>query len=58
MLCYLSRGERKAWKIQSSNPDLCNAGAALYQSSDQASWELVIMGVYHKPIKSGYMPFN
>ena len=58
MLCYLSRGERKAWKIQSSNPDLCNAGVALYQLSDQANWELVIMWVYHEPIESGYVRFN
>ena len=31
------------------NPDLCNAGAVLYQLSYQANWELVIMWVYDKP---------
>ena len=31
---------------QKLNPDLCDAGAVLYQLSYQANWELVIMWVY------------
>jgi len=34
------------------NPDLCDAGAVLYQLS-QTNWELVIMWVYDKPVDSG-----
>ena len=41
-----------------SNPDLCDAGAVLYQLSCQGNWELVIMWVYDKPVDSGYMRFN
>ena len=41
-----------------SNPDLCDAGAVLYQLSYQANWELVIMWVYDNPVDSGYMRFN
>ena len=40
------------------NPDLCDAGAVLYELSFQANWELVIMWVYDKPIDGGYMCFN
>ena len=40
MLCYLSRSEREEGD---PNPDLCYAGAVLYQFSYQANWELVIM---------------
>ena len=31
--------------------DLCDTGAALYQLSQQANWELVIMLVPNKPVK-------
>ena len=37
-----------------SNPDLCNAGAVLYQLSYQANWELVVMWVNDQPIYDGY----
>ena len=31
------------------NPDLCDAGAVLYQLSYQANWEKVVMRVNYKP---------
>ena len=31
--------------------DLCDTGAALYQLSQQANWELVMMVVLNKPVK-------
>ena len=37
-----------------SNPDLCNAGAVLYELSYQANWELVVMCVDFKSIDDGY----
>ena len=33
-----------------SNPDLCDAGAVLYQLSYQAKWEQVVMWVDYKPV--------
>ena len=48
----------KFWPEQDSNPDLCNAGAVLYQLSYQAKWELVIIRVYDKPVDRGYMQSN
>ena len=33
-----------------SNPDLCDAGAVLHQSSYQANWELIVLWVDSKPI--------
>ena len=32
------------------NPDLCDAGAVLYQLSYQANWENVVMWVDYKPV--------
>ena len=32
------------------NPDLCDAGAVLYQLSYQANWEHVVMWVNYKPV--------
>ena len=56
LLCYLSSSKIKAWKILAwtdSNPDLCDAGAVLYQLSYQPNWVLVIMWVNDKPVDSG-----
>ena len=33
-----------------SNPNLCDAGALLYQLSNQANWEQVVMWVDYKPV--------
>ena len=58
LLCYLSRakeGPEKFRPERDSNPDLCDAGAGLYQLSSQAKWELVIMWVNDKPVDSEYM---
>ena len=40
--------ERKAWT--GLEPDLCNAGAVLYQLSYQANWELAIKYAHGKPV--------
>ena len=51
---YLSSSESKAWmKIQAfmGTHDLCDTDAALYQLSQQANWELVIMLVPSKLVK-------
>ena len=37
------------------NPDLCDAGAALYQLSYQANWEKVVMQVNYKPINDALL---
>ena len=37
------------------NPDLCDAGAVLYQFSYQAKMEMVMMWVNDKLVDSGYM---
>ena len=49
------KGLKKFRPERDSNPDLCDAGALLYQFSYQANSELVIMWVYDKPVDSGYM---
>ena len=53
---YLGSSENKAWKKNSGlygiwTHDLCDTGAALYQLSQQANWELVMMVVLNKPVK-------
>ena len=50
---YLSSSERAGLK-RNSNPDLCDAGAVLYQLSYQANWELVVMWVDDKLVDVGY----
>ena len=37
------------------NPDLCLAGAVLYQLSYQANWELGVMRVDYEPVDDGYI---
>ena len=37
--------QRKEWPEQGFDPDLCDAGAVLYQLNYQANWELGIMWV-------------
>jgi len=39
-----------------SNPDLFDASAVIYQLSNQANWELVIMWVNDKPLDDEYGP--
>ena len=52
---YLGSSENKAWKNSGLygiwTHDLCDTGAALYQLSQQANWELVMMVVVNKPVK-------
>ena len=36
------------------NPDLCNAGAVLYQLSYWVTWELVVMLIDDKPVDYRY----
>ena len=55
LLRYLSSSEERPEKFRDSSPDLCNAGAVLYQLSHQVNWELVIMWNNDKPVDSGYM---
>ena len=58
MIDFFESAMDKLWNQSNArnlNPDLCNAGAVLYQLSYQANWELVIMCVYDKPIDSGYL---
>ena len=52
---FLSRSEKGL--NGDSNPDLCDAGAVLYQWSYQADWELVVMRVNYKPVDDGYRAF-
>ena len=51
-LHYLSSSKNKAWKkfkpVRRTH-DPYDTGAALYQPSQQANWELVIMMVPNKP---------
>ena len=44
------KGLKNSGLNRDSNPDLCDAGAVLYQLSYQANWEQVIMWVDYKPI--------
>ena len=37
-----------------SNPDLCDAGAVLYQFSYRAKWELIVIWVDYKPGDNEY----
>ena len=60
----LTSCEKKAWKKSGLNViwthDLCDTGtgAVLYQLSNQANWELVILWVGKKPVDDEYMPMN
>ena len=46
LLCYLAKEmPEKFWPGRTYNPDLLIASAVLYQLSDPANWELVIMWV-------------
>ena len=42
------KGLRNSGLNEDSNPDLCDAGAVLYQLSHQANWEQVIMWANYK----------
>ena len=58
LLCYLSSTERRLetfWPECNLNPEVCDAGAVLYQFSYQAKRELVMMWVNDKLVDSGYM---
>ena len=43
ILVLLIKQQRQLGLNRDLNPDLCNAGAVLYQLSYQANWEQVIM---------------
>ena len=46
--------KRRERPEQDANPALCNTGALLYQSSYEASWELVVRCVEEKAIDDVY----
>ena len=54
MLALLLSSSEKGLKSSGlngdSNPDLCDAGAVLYQLSYQTNWEQVVMWVDYKPV--------
>ena len=50
--CFSSseKGLKNSGLNGDSNPDLCDAGAVLYQLSFQANWEQVFMWVDYEPV--------
>ena len=42
--------QQKEWPEQGFDPDLCDAGAVLYQLNYQANWKEVTLRVDYKPV--------